>query len=200
MHWSSARPRTLSHVLFPERTWITRALLILAGSAFVALAAQIRVDLPFTPVPITGQTLAVLLVGGLLGSRLGAAALLTYLAQGAAGLPVFAGGTGGLAVLTGPSGGYLVGFVAAAFVTGWLIERGVDRTPWVMAAMLAGNAVVYAVGLPWLAYFVGADVVLTAGLWPFVPGDLVKLIIAALTLPSGWALVERIPGFQGLRQ
>ncbi|MEW6232088.1 MAG: biotin transporter BioY [Chloroflexota bacterium] len=166
-------------------------MLILAGSLVVALSAQISVPLPFSPVPVTGQTFGVLLVGALLGSRSGALSLLVYLGEGALGLPVFAGGTGGLVRLAGPTGGYLLGFVAAAFLVGWLCERGWDRRlPTAAMAMLLGNAIIYLFGLPWLAHFVGPDKALALGLLPFIPGDLSKLILAALALPGGWALVN----------
>ena len=166
--------------------------LVTGGSVFIALAARIAIPLPFSPVPITGQTLAVLLVGALLGSRQGAISLLLYLLEGAVGLPVFAGGTGGLVRLLGPTGGYLVGFVAAVFVTGWLAERQWDRRfRSNFLAMLVGNIVIYVFGLPWLACFVGADKALALGLYPFIPGDLVKLVIATMALPSGWRLLLR---------
>ncbi|MCS7251828.1 MAG: biotin transporter BioY, partial [Thermoflexus sp.] len=139
-----------------ERQLLTDAMLILGGSLFTALMAQISIPLPFTPVPITGQTLAVLLVGAALGSRRGALSIATYVLEGALGLPVFAGGTAGISRLQGPTGGYLIGFVAAALITGWLAERGWDRRPLSTAlAMLAGNAVIYLFGLPWLALFLG---------------------------------------------
>ncbi|MCS7285641.1 MAG: biotin transporter BioY [Anaerolineae bacterium] len=164
--------------------------LVIGGSIFVALAARIAIPLPFTPVPITGQTLAVLLVGAVLGSKRGALSMLLYLLEGAAGLPVFAGGTGSLHRLLGPTGGYLFGFVAAAFVTGWLAERQWDRRFWSnFLAMLIGNIVIYLFGLPWLARFVGVERVLPLGLYPFIPGDLVKLVIATLSLPSVWKLI-----------
>lgn len=167
--------------------------LIVGGSAFVALAARISVPLPFTPVPITGQTLAVLLVGAALGSRQGALSLLLYLLEGAAGLPVFAGGASGLSRLSGPTGGYLLGFVAAAYVTGWLAEHRWDRRfRSNLLAMLIGNIVIYLFGLPWLARFVGIEKVLPLGLYPFIPGDLIKLIIATLALPSAWKLIHVI--------
>ena len=164
------------------------ALLILGGSLFTALMAQITIPLPFTPVPITGQTLAVLLVGAALGSRRGALSMAAYVVEGALGLPVFAGGTAGLKRLTGPTGGYLIGFIAAAFVTGWLAERGWDRRPLSTAlAMLTGNAVIYLFGLPWLALFLGGfsgpKGALALGLLPFIPGDLLKLALAAFLLP-----------------
>lgn len=168
----------------------TDAVLILAGSALVALSAQVVVPLPFTPVPITGQTFGVLFVGALLGSRRGALALGAYLLEGAAGLPVFAGGGSTLAWLVGPTAGYLWSYPAAAWLTGRLAERGWDRRPATAAlALAAGNAVIYAVGLFWLSFFVGSERVLAAGLLPFLPGDLVKIAVAAFALAGAWRLV-----------
>ena len=183
---------TLSDVLVPRRGLLRDAALVLGGSLLVALSAQIRVSLPFTPVPITGQTFGVLLVGALLGARRGALSLVAYLVEGAAGLPVFAGGAAGVQYLVGPTSGYLVGFVAAALVTGWLAERRWDRRVWTAAlAMAVGNLVIYGFGLPWLARFVGPEQVLVAGMLPFLPGDALKLVLAALALPSAWRLVGR---------
>jgi biotin transport system substrate-specific component len=166
--------------------------LIGCGSAFIALASRVAIPLPFSPVPVTGQTLAVLLIGTLLGSRRGALCLLLYLGEGAVGLPVFAGGKAGLPHLLGPTGGYLIGFVASAFVTGRLAERGWDRrVTTTLAAMLLGNGVIYAFGSLWLAGFVGAERALALGLLPFIPGDLFKVVLAAALLPLGWTLVRR---------
>lgn len=168
----------------------TDAVLILAGSALVALSAQVAVPLPFTPVPVTGQTFGVLFVGALLGSRRGALAMAAYLLEGAAGLPVFAGGGSTVAWLLGPTAGYLWSYPAAAWLTGRLAERGWDRRPATAALALgAGNAVVYAGGLAWLSFFVGTERVLAAGLLPFLPGDLVKIAVAAGALAGGWRLV-----------
>lgn len=165
-----------------------RVALVVGGSVLIALAAQVAIPLPFSPVPVTGQTYAILVVGAALGSRLGLATVALYIAEGSAGLPVFApGGAVGIARLLGPTGGYLVGFAAAAFAVGWLSERGWDRHLVRCAlAMLAGEVVVYAFGLPGLARFVPADRILAAGLLPFVPGDLVKLVLAAATPPAAW--------------
>jgi len=189
---------TYADLVRPAAKWPALAYdlaLITGGSLVVALSAQVAIHLPFSPVPITAQTLAVLLVGVLLGSRRGGAALLAYLAEGAAGMPVFAGGTGGAAVLSGPTGGYLLGFVVAATVTGVLAERGWDRRAvTALAAMALGNLVIYAFGLIWLSTFVGAGRVLDLGLWPFVPGDLAKLALATALLPSGWRLIATRPG------
>jgi len=158
-----------------------RIALVVGGSLLIALAAQVAIPLPF--VPITGQTYAVLVVAAALG-RLGAASVALYVLEGAAGLPVFApGGAPGLARLIGPTGGYLIGFVAAAFVVGWFVERGWDRRLFAtLAAMLAAEVAIYAFGLAWLARFVPAERVLAAGLVPFVLGDLVKVLLAATTV------------------
>lgn len=180
------RPSTKGYALAYD------AALVVAGSLFVALSAQFAIPLPFSPVPVTGQTLAVLMTGVLLGSRRGSLALLTYLAEGALGLPVFAGGVAGLARLTGPTGGYLIGFVAAAWLVGLLAERGWDRRPeTTLLAMLFGNVLIYAFGLPWLARFVGTERVLALGLFPFIAGDLWKLLVATILLPWGWRLLNQ---------
>ena len=168
------------------------AALIVGGSLLVALAAQVSIRLPFSPIPITGQTLAILFVGALLGSRRGTLSLIVYLLQGLFGLPVFASGASGLAYVMGPTGGYLVGFIAAAYMIGLLAERGWDRH--VMStslAMLIGNAVIYSFGLPWLSVYVGKQAV-ALGLIPFVLGDVIKLALAAVALPFGWKLLKII--------
>ena len=166
------------------------AMLVMVASAFIALLAQVAIPLPFSPVPITGQTFAVLLVGALLGGVRGSLAISLYLMEGTIGLPVFAGGGAGLARLAGPTGGYLIGFIAAAFVVGLLAKRGWDRRIWSTAlAMLVGNVLIYAVGLPRLAQFVGSERALSLGLYPFVIGDLLKLAVAAAALPAGWKLL-----------
>lgn len=182
----------LWQALLPTRA--TALIAVLSGSALIALAAQLRVDLPFSPVPVTGQTFAVLLVGAALGMRLGATAVLAYLAEGLAGLPVFAGGTSawsvssaGVPVVLGPTAGYLVGFVGGAAVVGALAERGFDRrVATTLLALGLGDLVIYIVGLPWLARFVGADRVVTLGLVPFLVGDAFKIALAAVTLPLAW--------------
>jgi biotin transport system substrate-specific component len=165
--------------------------LIVGGSLLIGLCAQIKILLPFGPVPVTGQTFAVLMIGALLGSRRGGLAVLAYLIEGAAGLPVFAFG-GGAALFAGPTGGYLLGFLPAAYVTGLLAERGWDRRiGTTVLAMVIGNAVIYACGLFWLCCLMGTGTkVLTVGLYPFVPGDLLKIALAAIVLPSGWKLLE----------
>lgn len=167
-------------------------LLVGAGVAFLALLAQIRLQIG--PVPITGQTLGVLLLGAAYGARLGTLTTGAYALFGVAGLPLFAGGGSGVAYLLGPTGGYLVGFVAAAALLGALAERGWDRT-YVRAAiaMLAATVVIYLFGVSWLAVALGGDLntALAAGLVPFVPGDLVKLGVAMTLLPTAWRLLGK---------
>jgi biotin transport system substrate-specific component len=165
---------------------------ILAGTLFIALSARVAIPLPFSPVPITGQTLAVLLMAVLLGSHRASLCAVTYLAEGAIGYPVFAKGAAGVAHLLGPTGGYLFGFVAAAYAVGLLAERGWDsRYSTAFLAMLAGNVIIYLFGLPWLAVFVGWERTLALGLLPFIPGDIAKLLVATALLPWGRKLLAR---------
>ena len=189
-----SRPHTtLADVLSPrqQRSWLLDAVLVVLFSAFVALTAQ--VEIPLWPVPLTLQTLGVLFTGAVLGSRRGALALLLYLTEGALGLPVFAGGASGVGYMLGPTGGYLVGFVVAAGVVGRLAQRGWDRRlVWPAVAMVIGNVIIYACGVAWLAVFLG-DLwgALVNGMLLFVVGDLIKIAVAALTLPGGWKLARR---------
>lgn len=166
-------------------------LLVSAGALLVALLAQVRIPLPFTPVPLTGQTFAVLLVGAALGSRRGFASLSLYTLIGALGLPVFAGAASGLAYAFGPTGGYLFGFIAAAYVTGLLAERGLERSIRTsLLPFLAGTIIIYALGATWLAFFVGAEAAIAKGILPFLPGDILKLALAAIALPAAWKFVR----------
>lgn len=183
---------TLSErVFWKPSAAVANTTLVVLGSLVMAGLAQLAIPLPFTPVPITGQTLGVLLVGASLGSKRGAASMVLYLVEGAAGLPFFAGGAAGLPVLLGPRGGYLIGFVLAAFAVGLLAERGFDRrfVPAALAFCL-GELVVYLHGVTWLAFFVGANQALAAGFWPFLPGAVVKAAAAGALLPVAWAAVR----------
>ena len=180
----------IAEAAIPGQGLLREAILILSGSVLVALASQIAIPLPFSPVPITGQTFAVLLIGASLGSRRGALSMVAYIAAGALWIPVFAGGAAGPARLIGPTGGYLFGFITAAWIVGRLCERGWDRRLFsAILAMAAGMVVIYILGLTWLAFFVGAGNVLALGLLPFIPGALIKLALAALALNSGWKLL-----------
>ncbi len=184
---------TLRLAVLPRAGFLADVLLVVSGAALVALAAQVRI--PLDPVPITGQTFAVLLVGASLGAVRGFSSLLLYSLAGITGAPVFQEQSHGWEYFTGATGGYLVGFVVAAAVTGWLAERRWDRRfASAVAAMLTGNVIVYLLGLPWLAHIANLDVLATLqkGLAPFLPGDLVKLYLAAALLPGAWRLVERL--------
>jgi biotin transport system substrate-specific component len=185
---------TLRLAFFPRTGALTDALLVVAGAGFVALAAQVEIHLGFTPVPITLQTFAVLLVGAALGSVLGVAALALYLLVGMVGAPVYSGGEGGWEWIEGATGGYLVGFVLAAGVAGLLAERQWDRRlATAVTALLTGNVLVYVFGLPWLAHVadLGWQETFEQGLYPFVVGDLAKLYLAGALLPAAWGLVKR---------
>lgn len=175
------------------------AALVVAGAAVVALLAQVEV--PLWPVPITGQTLAVVVVGAALGARRGAAALVTYLLAGLAGLPVFAGFTGTVAALAKPSFGFVIGFVFAAFVAGWFAERAWDRRPLLaFVGFVAASAIPFVFGIPYMAFILnvvgggafGVGEILQFGLWPFILGGLVKAALAALLIPAAWAGVRAV--------
>jgi biotin transport system substrate-specific component len=174
-----------------ENAWVYNLMLTVLGSWFVALLAQISIPLGFTPVPITGQTLGVLLVGSLLGTRLGTLALLLYVAQGAIGLPFFADGNSGVQVLYGSTAGYIFGFVLAAALTGWLAERGWDRkVSTTVLSMLLGTVLIYIPGVLWLAGFVGGlGEAVVLGVLPFLLGAVIKIAVAAGVLPGAWKLL-----------
>lgn len=190
--------RVVPHSESRANAAVRNALLVLAGTIFVALLAQISI--PWYPVPFTGQTLAVLLVGGVLGAWRGAASLLLYAIIGALGAPIFTDQAGGWDIITGATGGYIIGFILAAAVVGWLAERGADRrvVPMILTLIL-GNVLIYAIGVPWLATWTppgataqfGWDQAYLYGVDPFVFGDAIKLAFAALLLPAGWALLQR---------
>ena len=189
---------TLAGAVWPEassaRLRFGRAtLLALLGSAVMALSAKLSV--PFYPVPLTLESLAVVLIGAAFGARLAGAALVLYLVEGALGLPVFAGTPAhglGLAYMAGPTGGYLLGFVLAALVVGFFAERGADRSvPRLLGAMALGHAILFATGYAWLARLIGSEAAWTAGVMPFLLGTLVKVLLGALLVPSVWNLVGK---------
>ena len=188
---------TLSDRLWPAggvSPLLRNTILAVAGSLLLWLSAKVQI--PFWPVPLTLQTFAVLVIGMAFGWRLAGATLLLYMAEGAAGLPVFAGTPEkgiGLAYMMGPTGGYLLGFLLAAVVCGWLAERGWDRNVLsTAAAMLIGNTLIYVPGLVWLGTVAGWDnPILKWGLTPFLAGDALKLALAAAILPLAWRLLGR---------
>jgi biotin transport system substrate-specific component len=173
--------------------WVLQALMVVAGSLFLAISAQIQV--PFWPVPVTMQTLAVLLIGIAFGPIAGAASVLLYLAEGAAGLPVFAGLAGGPSHFAGPTGGYLAAFPIAAAIVGWMTQGG-KGAGWMraLAACLIAEVVIFGLGYAWLGKVIGYGDAWTYGVQPFLLGDGVKSVIAALLAQTAWRNVARDPG------
>ena len=183
---------TLRYAAFPRSGLLTDVALVVLGAGLIAAAAQVAIPLGFTPVPVTGQTFAVLLVGSALGTVRGGAAGSLYVLVGLLGVPVYADGQGGWDVVAGASGGYLIAFPLAAALTGWLAERRWDRRfNSAISAMLTGNVLIYAIGLPWLALELntGLERTLELGFYPFVIGDVIKLYLAAALLPTAWRLL-----------
>lgn len=196
----STRHLTFREVALPRTRLWQDAALVVGFSLFVALCAQVSV--PWWPVPFTGQTLAVVLAGAVLGPRLGALAMGAYLAEALAGLPVLAGGQSawtpgraGVPWLLGPTVGYVLGFAPAAYLVGRLAERGWDRgVARAALAMALGNLVVYACGVAGLLRFAGPEAALATGVLPFLPGDAAKIALAAVVLPSAWSLLGKRTG------
>ena len=185
---------TIARVVVPKSAVTTGALMV-GFALFTALAAQVMIPVPGSPVPITGQTFAVLLAGAVLGSKAGAGSQLIYWAMGAAGLPFYSNATGGWEVATGATAGYLVGFIAAAWAIGRFAERGRDRTvDSALPAFLAGNTIIYVFGVTWLLFSVPSITTMTqavsVGLLPFVIGDAIKILAAGLLRPAAWKMVE----------
>jgi biotin transport system substrate-specific component len=186
------RADTLMGAALAPLDWTRSAGLVIVFSLFIAAAAQFAIHIG--PIPITGQTFAVLLTGALLGSRLGAAAVIAYLIEGAFGLPFFAGGAAGLVRFFGPTGGYLVAFPAAAFVVGAFAEHGWDRRyASAVAAMAIGSVIVFLGGWAWYAILTSTPPVAAfqIAVLPYLLGDLIKIVLAAAVLPTGWALLRR---------
>ena len=184
---------TLSTRYFPHTSsWLRDITLIIAGSLLVAALAQITIPLPFTPVPLTGQTFGILLIGAALGSKRGLASMILYIGEGALGLPFFAGGASGWHVLVGATAGYLLGFIVAAYIIGLLAERGLERNVRTsFVPFFVGTLIIYFFGVAWLAIVIGSfSKAIVAGLLPFIIGDIIKLILAALTLPAAWKMVK----------
>jgi len=183
-------PRVLAD--FASRTAITQIALVAGGAAFVGIAAQIAIPLPFTPVPLTLQTFAVLLVGASLGSLRGVLSMVVYLIVGMVGVPWFSGGTSGF---SNASFGYILGFIFAAFIVGRLAERGASTTALRSAGlMVVGNLAIYAVGVTWLKFAIDVNwaTALSLGVVPFLIGDAVKIALAAGLLPLSWKGLEKL--------
>lgn len=192
---SNASSQHLATAFWPQpssgmRAFARNAILVVAGTALLALSAKVNVPLPY--VPMTMQTLVVLMIGAGYGSRLGFVTLLAYIAEGAMGLPVFASPVGGLAILAGPTGGYLIGFAVAAFVTGWMCEHGFGRSALrVFIAMAIGHLIIFAFGFAWLAYGMklGVERAWLVGMVPFIAGSVVKNALGTVLMVvlSRWA-------------
>jgi biotin transport system substrate-specific component len=192
MNTSIAKPETLLGVALAPLDFVRQVGLVIGFSLLTALSAQIVI--PIGPVPITGQTFAVLLTGALLGSRLGAITMIVYLLEGAIGLPFFSGAHGGILHLMGPTGGYLVAFPAGAFITGAFAEHGWDRKFLTAAAAMAiGSIVIMLSGWLWFSLVMKTSPAITlfATVLKFIPGDIIKISLAAAVLPSGWKLLKR---------
>jgi len=184
---ATARPRVLADLL--PGAGIRDVVLIAAAAALTGIAAQIAIPLPFTPVPITLQTFTVLLAGAALGPVRGSASMLLYLVIGSVGLPWFANGQSGFG---GATFGYVIGFVVAAGVVGWLARRGADRTVLgTIGLMVVGNLVIYVIGVPWLMAAIGSDLgkAVQLGATPFLIGDALKIALAVGLLPATWWLI-----------
>ncbi|MFA7323014.1 MAG: biotin transporter BioY [Candidatus Nanopelagicales bacterium] len=190
MALAAPAPRVLADVV--ARSWVRNIVLVLGGAAFVGLSAQVAIPLPFTPVPLTLQTFAVLLTAAALGSLRGVAAMMLYAAVGAAGFPWFAEGSSGYSA---PSFGYIVGFIAAAFVVGRIAEQGATRSAISTAGlMVLGNIIIYAVGVTWLKQSLDASWsdAIAWGLTPFLIGDAIKVAAAAGLLPLAWKGLRKV--------
>jgi biotin transporter BioY len=188
----AASSDTLIGAALAPLDWTRSVSLVVAFSLLTALAAQVVI--PTGPIPITGSTFAVLLTGALLGSRLGAMAMIVYLIEGVSGLPFFYGGHGGLAHLLGPTGGYLVAFPAAAFITGAFAENGWDkRFSTAVVAMAVASIVILLSGLAWFSVLTHTSplVAFQISVLKFIPGDIIKILLAAAVLPTGWAILKR---------
>jgi biotin transport system substrate-specific component len=189
---SYAKADTLMEAALAPLDSIRSAGLVIVFSLFIAACAQFTIHIG--PIPITGQTFAVLLTGMLLGSRLGAAAVIAYLIEGAIGLPFFAGGGAGLVRFLGPTAGYLVAFPAAAFIVGAFAEHGWDKHyETAVAAMAIGSVIIFLAGWAWFAILTNTPPVAAFNLavLPFLPGDVIKIALGAAVLPTGWALLKK---------
>ena len=189
-----ANTGSLRATVFPRSTALTQALFIVGGVGFISVLAQIAIPVPGSPVPVTGQTLAVLLIGTTYGARLGILTFATYLLAGIAGAPIFAGSTNGIEKVVGATGGYLVGMLLASFVLGYLADRKADqkfRTSF--PALLLGDLIIFTLGLTWLhiSLDLSWSATFAAGLTPFILGEALKIAITATSLPLIWRRISR---------
>lgn len=189
MALASPQPRVLADTI--PAAWVRNVVLVVGAAAFVAVCAQVAIPLPFTPVPLTLQTFAVVLSAGVLGSWRGAAAMLLYAIVGSLGAPIFFQGSSGFG---GVTFGYVIGFIVGAFAVGRIAEHGATRTFWrSVGLMVVGNVIVYVFGTTWLAISLQWDpaTAIAKGVLPFLVGDAIKILVAAGLLPLAWRAVRR---------
>lgn len=194
LHPESLHRGSLRATVFPRSTALTQALFVMGGVAFISLMAQVAIPVPGSPIPVTGQTLAVLLIGTTYGARLGLMTFATYLLAGVAGAPIFAGSTHGIEKVIGATGGYLVGMLIASFLLGYLADRKADQKfKTSFPALLLGDAVIFFFGLTWLHYSLDLSwsATFAAGLTPFIFGEILKIAITATSLPLIWRKISR---------
>ena len=190
----SIQSSSLRATVFPRSSALTQALFIIGGVGFIAALAQISIPIPGSPVPVTGQTLAALLIGTTYGARLGFITFSTYLLAGIAGAPIFAGSTHGIERVTGATGGYLVGMLLASFVLGYLADRKADQSfKTSFPALILGDLIIFTFGLLWLraSLDLTCSATIAAGLTPFILGELLKIAITATSLPLIWRRISR---------
>lgn len=190
MALATPQPRVLADTI--PAAWVRNVVLVVGAAAFVAVCAQIAIPLPFTPVPLTLQTFAVVLSAGVLGSWRGAAAMLLYAVVGSLGAPIFFQGSSGFG---GVTFGYVIGFIIGAFIVGRIAEHGATRTFWrAVGLMVLGNAIIYVFGTTWLAVSLQWDpaTAIVKGVLPFLAGDAIKILIAAGVLPLAWRVVRKV--------
>ena len=190
-NFNNKMPTLIDALPIGDNALLKNITLVISGILILWMTSQIRINLFFTPVPVTGQTFGVLLLASSYGSKLGILTIFSYLLVGIVGLPVFSGGGSGWEYFSGATAGYLIGFAIAAYFVGFLAEKGWDRKPLlVISSMILGNAVIYFFGVLWLSFSlsIGISKAISLGLTPFIIGDIFKILIAATLLPGMWQL------------
>ena len=175
----------LTEQLIKSKSLTANIVIAISGSILLALLARLSIPVPFSPVPITGQTFGILFLGAMLGSRLGTLSVITYISEGIIGLPVFAGGSAGFLSLLGPTGGYLIGFIPAGYLVGFLSEKGwTNKFTTTFITMIIGTSVIFIFGISWLSVTAGFETALKIGLYPYLPGAAVKIVLATVVVYS----------------
>ena len=175
----------LTKQLIKSKSLTVNLVIALSGSLLLALLARLSIPVPFSPVPITGQTFGILFLGAVLGSRMGTLSVVMYIFEGIIGLPVFAGGTMGFLYLLGPTGGYLIGFIPAVYIVGYLSEQGwINNFILASLTMIIGTSVIFLFGISWLAVTAGFGTAVSIGLYPYIPGAVIKIMLATVAVYS----------------